>query len=165
MASRDDVYLAYGQLAELAQLLEVELGTALLAHDALKRKWYISPGADAARRLLEAIERHTLGQTLSAIRSRLDIKDDLSAIFDQALQARNVLMHSFFPKHGLAIDTDSGRDAMIRHLNDLRPCLEQAYRSAGYLSQLLIQAFSVLKPGARDDQEPKGEIESGEPSA
>jgi hypothetical protein len=57
MATRDQVYLSFGQLAELCQLFETELGTALLAHDALTMKAYLQPNPDALQRLEEALAR------------------------------------------------------------------------------------------------------------
>lgn len=145
MVTREDVYLGFGRLAELAQLLETELGTAILAHDAIERKMYVQADVDAAKRLLEAIEKKTLGASLSAIRSRFNITDELSSLFDRALQTRNLLMHRFFLHHGLAIETDSGRHAMLRHMDKLRPHLEIAYQAAGYLAQILLDAVRLLK--------------------
>ncbi len=145
MATRNEVYLEFGRIAELAQLFETELGTALLAHDAMERKLYIGPPKDATARVLEAIESKTLGANLKAIRSRLDVSDDLAAVFEQALEARNALMHGFFLKHGMAIHSEAGCDAMIQHINKLRPDLERAYQSASYLSQVLVDAVRLLK--------------------
>jgi len=45
MASREDVYVAFGRAAELAQLFETEVGTSLLAFDALETKSYRDPKA------------------------------------------------------------------------------------------------------------------------
>lgn len=145
MATRDQVYLSFGQLAELSQLFETELGTALLAHDALTMKAYLQPNPNALQRLEEALAKKTLGATLKALRSRLDVKDDLSEIFDLALAARNKLAHGFFLEHGLAIESDGGRDDIVKHLDELRRPLKVGYHTAGALSQTLLTALQLLK--------------------
>jgi hypothetical protein len=145
VATREDVYLAFGRLAELAQLFETELGTALLGYDALERKAYIQPDPDAYRRLQDAISAKTLGATLKAIRSQFDVQGDLGELFDRALTARNALTHGFFLHHGMAIHSDAGRDAMMKHLDELRASLEPAYQAAGNLAQILLSAMRLLK--------------------
>jgi hypothetical protein len=119
--------------------------STLLAYDAIERKMYIQADVDTAKRLLEAIEKKTLGASLSAIQSRFNIKDDLSSLFDRALQTRNLVMHRFFLHHGLAIETDSGRDDMLQHMDELRPHLGIGYQAAGYLAQILLDAVRLLK--------------------
>ena len=52
VATREDVYCAFGRAYELAQLFETELGTALMAFDGLKNKRYADPDPIASRRAL-----------------------------------------------------------------------------------------------------------------
>jgi hypothetical protein len=145
MATADEVYLAFGRIAELCQLFETDLGTALLAHEALEGKAYIKQDPEAARRAMDKLDKNTLGATLKAIRSRFDVNDDLADIFERALAARNTLMHGFFLSHGTAIHSDAGRDAMLQHIQELRPPLEHAYQAASYLTHIMMAALKLLK--------------------
>lgn len=149
MPTRDDVYLTFGRLSELAQLLETELGTVLASWEVLDRSLHVRRDTDAASRLIASVDQNTLGSTLSAIRSRFGIPDDLDAIFTRALNARNVLTHHFYRRHGLDIETDAGRAAMITHLDaELRPALESAHRIACHLSDIMVKSVML----SRDSQ-------------
>lgn len=145
MPTRDDIYLEFGRLAELCQLFETELGTALLAHDAIETKAYVRQNPDAVRRLIDEIGRKTLGRTLKMICSQFEVKSDLSHIYNRALNARNILMHGFFLYHGSAIESVTGRKKIIKHMKELRYPLEIAYQSASMFSQILMDALLLLK--------------------
>ena len=60
MATQEGVYPDAGRALEAANLLETELGTCLLALDALERGSHIKPDDDAYLRLREAIDSKTL---------------------------------------------------------------------------------------------------------
>jgi hypothetical protein len=145
MASRDDVYLAVGRALELCQLLETEIGTTLLCLDALDTKSYLDPDAKAYLRLQQAIDDQTLGRSLSQIKKRLDIKEDLETLFDEALRARNLLAHRFYPMHSTRIFDAEGCARMIAHIDQLREKLMPAYSSAQHLSELLVSSVRLLK--------------------
>ncbi len=146
MATREVVYREFGRAAEVAQLLETELGTALLALDALDKKTFLQPDPDAYIRLRHAIDKQTLGRSVEQIRKRLGLKDDhLDRLFEQALDTRNLLSHRFYPEHGLAIQTAGGRKKMVKHLDAIHTELVDAYLAAQYLSGLLVAAIKLLK--------------------
>ena len=145
MSSREDVYLAVGKALELCQLLETDIGTALLALDGLDTKSYRNPDAEAYKRLQRAIDDQTLGRSLSQIKKRLDIKEDIETLFNNALDARNFLAHRFFPHHNVRIFAPEGCDHMIAHVEQLRDKLTPAYSSAQHLSEILVSAVRLLK--------------------
>ncbi len=145
MTTRNDVYREFGKAAELAQLLETELGTALLAHEALEKKVHLQPNPDHFRKLMEEIDKNTLGTSLRRIKERLNFNEDLVALYDSALRTRNHLSHHFYREHGFSIDNDSGRDAMVHHLAQIQHELSHAYQVAGYLSELLCKAIQLLR--------------------
>lgn len=144
MATQEQVYHDAGRALEAANLLEVELGTCLLAMDGLETGSYQNPNADAYTRLRDAIESNTLGQSIHAIKNRLAVTDDLDATFKDALDARNFLAHRLFPHYGLKIRDDSGRDEMVAHIDRLRDRIWTAYTIAGHWSSLLVSAVRVL---------------------
>lgn len=144
MTSREDVYHDAGKALELAQLLETEIGTALLALDALETKSFVRPDADAYRRLLDAIDKQTLGRSLTKIRKQLDLTENLEVLFTEALNARNFLAHRFFPHHGLAIFESDGCAAMAQHIQDLRSKLWPAYTTAQNIAGILVSSVALL---------------------
>lgn len=96
MASREEVYVEFGRAAEVAQLLETEIGTALLALDALETKSFISPNADAYTRLRDAIDGKTLGAAIKQMGKFIELENDLGAVLSRALESRNLLTHRFY---------------------------------------------------------------------
>ena len=145
MASREEVYIEFGKAAEVAQLLETEIGTALLALDALENKSFISPDADAYMRLRNAIDGQTLGAALKQMGKYLDLKNDSGGVLSRALETRNLLTHRFYRQHGFAILEDAGRAKMAKHLREIHAQLNEAYVVAGHLSQTLVSAVMLLK--------------------
>ena len=106
MADRHELYAKYGIAAEAAQLLETELGTLLLCLRALDEGWHITPNGDAAREVLDQIDRSTLGRLLHRLKQHIKIEGDLEERFSSALEARNRLMHGFFERHNFKIETE-----------------------------------------------------------
>jgi hypothetical protein len=80
MATRGDVYLRTGRGLELAQLLETEIGTALLALDGLMTRSHLNPDPHKYLRLRDAIASQTLGKSLRQMRERLKLHEDLEGI-------------------------------------------------------------------------------------
>ncbi|WP_036041563.1 hypothetical protein [Bradyrhizobium yuanmingense] len=144
MASRERVYEEAGRLLELANLLETELGTALIALDALDTGSFLNPDADAYTRLVAAIEGRTLGASLHAIKKRLSITGDLEALFDDALKARNFMAHRLFPHYGLKLLDDGGRDNMVEHMESLHKTIWRAYTAAQHMAGLLVTSVQAL---------------------
>jgi hypothetical protein len=152
MATREAVYQAAGKALELAQLLETEIGTSLLALDALETKSFLRPDADAYTRLRDAIDGQTLGRSLKQIKSRLNLDDNLEDVFADALESRNFLAHRFYAQHGTRIFEPAGCDHMIAHIDKLREKLMRAYNSAQGISELLTNAVHLLaKQGTKRD--------------
>ena len=145
MATRDELYVEVGRALELAQLFETELGTALLALDALETKSYLNPQADAYLRLRNSIESQMLGRSLKQIKGKLELNEDLETLFQAALDSRNTLAHHFFPKHGLKIIEAEGRDKMIARAREIQSKLQRAYSVAQHISELLVKGLFLLK--------------------
>lgn len=138
MVTRNEVYAKFGLAAEAAQLLETELGSILLALEGEKRRWRVSPNPDEAAAFYEKLDKKTLGQILSAVKSHTKLADDLEAEFQRGLLARNRLNHGFFQRHNFAIFEDEGRGAMTAELEDLHQELFTAYNVAQRISSAMI---------------------------
>jgi len=140
MTSRDQLYARSGRALEICQLLEKEIGTALLALDALMTKSHLQPNADNYLRLRDAIEKQTLGQSLKQMRERLKLQEDLEEVLQDALLARNTLAHHFFARHGLKVLEADGRSGMLQDLNELITALQHGYDLAGNVARALVEA-------------------------
>jgi hypothetical protein len=143
MTTRDELYGRTGRALELSQLLEKEVGTALLALDALATKSHLLPNPDQYLRLRDAIEKQTLGQSLKQMRERLKLQEDLEAVLKDSLAARNDLAHRFFTRHGLKVIEPEGRTEMLTNLNGLIVALEQGYGLAGSVARALVVAVQA----------------------
>jgi hypothetical protein len=108
MAARHELYAKYGIAAEAGQLFETELGTLLLCLRGLDEGWTILPDRDAAREVLDEIDRSTLGRLLHRLKRHLNIEGGLEESFSSTLEARNQLMHGFFQNPQFQ-DSDPGR--------------------------------------------------------
>lgn len=117
MATRDELYAKFGITAEAAQLFETELGTMLLCARGLEHGWHVEADPDSARKLLDDIDRSTLGRLLGSLRNCVSLDDGLTERFAFALKAQNRLFHGFYELHNFKIQTDEGRDAMIADLD------------------------------------------------
>jgi len=137
MVDRHELYAKYGIAAEAAQLFETELSTLLLALRGLENDWHVVPNAAAAREVLNSIDRSTLGRVLNDLKRHIAIEGDLDEEFSSALKARNRLMHSFFERHSLKIQTEGGRREMIADLDGLHRELFTAWRAADKLTTIV----------------------------
>jgi hypothetical protein len=145
VASRDDLYCKFGITAEAAQLFETELGSLLLAAQGAKKGWHVQPDPERGRKLLDEIDRHTLGQALSSVKSVVKIDDYSINSFAGALKARNRLMHGFFERHAFKIQTDEGRDEMIADLELLHAELFRAYQLASAMTHIALEFILEAK--------------------
>lgn len=147
MADRHELYAKYGIAAEAAQLFETELGTLLLGLRGLDEGWHILPDGEAAREVLDTVDRSTLGRLLNDLKRHITIEGDLEAGFATALKARNQLMHGFFERHNFKIQTEEGRRDMIANLDALHGELFAAWRAADKLTTII---SAVVRHGAQN---------------
>jgi hypothetical protein len=145
MADRHELYAKYGIAAEAAQLFETELGTLLLCLRALDEGWHIVPDGEAAREVLDEIDRSTLGRLLHRLKRHIKIEGDLEESFSSALEARNRLMHGFYERHNFKIQTEDGRREMVADLDALHGELFAAWRTADKLTTII---SAVVQHGA-----------------
>ena len=148
MTTRKVLYERAGRGLELCQLLEKEMGTALLALDGLITGSHLRPDREAYLRLRDAVERQTLGTSLKQMRQWLKLQEDLEAVLTSALTARNDLAHHFFSRHGLKVIEADGRTEMLAYLNNLLVAIESGYALAGNVAAALVHAVRSEARGA-----------------
>lgn len=134
MATRNDVHQKFGETAETAQLLETELGNLLLLHECIDAGLLQTPDAERATGIYDRINRKTLGQLIRSLESAGNSVANLEDVLADALTARNRLTHSFYLQHNFRLNSDDGRDAMVRDLDSLQHQLMEAYKAVLLLS-------------------------------
>ncbi len=145
MPSLDALYAKFGVTAEAAQLLETEIGTLLIA-DAIKLH-----GLDKvrnkvlAKKILEEIDRKTLGQLIQTLRKQRTIPPDFEVELEIALSERNRLNHSFYLEHNLRKLTEEGRRIMIADLDVIHERILKAYQTARSFTEVKISADALEK--------------------
>lgn len=145
MATRDELYAKFGITAEAAQLFETDLGTLLLCSRALEHGWHVEADSDSARKLLNDIDRSTLGRLLGNLKNCVSLDDKLTERFASALKARNRLFHGFYELHNFKIQTDEGRDEMVVDLEVLHDELFNAWRIASAMASTAMEFMLKLR--------------------
>ena len=134
MPTLDDVYRKFGEVSEVAQLLEIQLGNLLLTHRFIDAGLLENSDPDRATTIYKQINKQTLGrliQTLVAVGTSIEA---LEQLFSDALASRNQLVHSFYLKHNLRRNSDDGREVMLHDLEAIHENLLKAYKTAMLLS-------------------------------
>jgi hypothetical protein len=145
MPTIDDVYRKFGEVAEAAQLLETDLGTALLFLGAVD-EGLITPtfkvDAEGATDLMRRINRQTLGQLIRNTKQLADELAQIEPLLADALEQRNRLAHSFYRQHNLRKCSDSGRAIMLKDLESMHNTLLAAWKAVNLLSGIDLEAFA-----------------------
>jgi hypothetical protein len=141
MATRDQVYAKFGITAEAAQLFETDLNTLLLAAHGLDEGWHVQPNPERAKQLADRLDASTLGMLLKRLndKSPVQIDDALKERFTSAMKARNRLIHGFYERHNVCIQTDEGCNKMIADLEELHTELFEAWQLAHAMMTILTE--------------------------
>jgi hypothetical protein len=156
MPSIDDVYRKFGEVSEVAQLVETELGTMLLFFGVVD-EGLITPTLEVidrkrATELLGRINRQTLGQLVKNTKRHTDALDQLDPLLSAALEERNRLSHHFYRQHNLCRFSDAGRSLMLDDLQSIHDTLIKAYKALNLLSGIDLDAVTEELAKARDSQ-------------
>jgi hypothetical protein len=133
------LYAEFGIAAEKAQVLEVDAGNVALSFLALfvDTDHISAEQRDMFRRIVDDVDRKTLGTLLKIIKSVITIDQSLLRVVDEALGQRNYLTHKFFRKHNFALFDIAGRKAMIDELKHIQSKLDLAHLMLHGLSETL----------------------------
>ena len=134
MPKLDDVYWKFGYAAEAAQLLETELGNALIAHGVVEENLVNQPNPNRAADMVRQIDKHTLGQLITKLKARNQSIANLEDVLAKALDERNRLFHSFYRQHNFRRNSDEGRQRMLDDLESIHETLLAAYKAVMLLS-------------------------------
>jgi len=130
----NDVYCKYGEVSEAAQLLETELGNLLLLHKGIEAELFGTKDPNTATRVLEQINRNTLGQLLWQLLGNYDELDVLENLLNVAKTERNRLIHSFYRGHNFRRNSADGRILMLQDLENMHVKIMDAYKAIMKLS-------------------------------
>lgn len=152
MPTVEDVYEKFGFVSEAAQLLEFELGTILFRNHAEEKGLFENQRPDLALKLLEKINRQTLGQLIRNAKIKGDSLDEIEALLSEALRERNRLAHSFYWEHNfrLRAEDDSGREIMLEDLERMHEIILEAYKAL-----MLITGIDLDDVNEEDSSEEK----------
>jgi hypothetical protein len=134
--SLDDVYRKFGEVSEAAQLLETELGNILLLYKGAEAGLFDGSDHEAADKILDHINRSTLGQLLWQLRGNHDGLDALEEVIAEAKSERNRLIHSFYRDHNFRRNSSEGCKLMLRDLESMHGKIIEAYKAVMKLSGL-----------------------------
>ena len=150
MPDLDEVYIKFGEAAEVAQILETELGNILFSARGKEHDLFSEQNPALARNILNRIDKSTLGQLLSQLSPIIESEGDLERVLVEALDARNRLAHSFFREHNFRRNSEEGRAIMIADLEALHDTLLDAYNA--------VLALAKIELGAVDLDPPTGHV-------
>ena len=129
MVTINDVYCKFGEVSEAAQLLETEIGTALLSLRAVENNLLSGDKPTQAKEILEKINRSTLGTVLKQIEKSSVLPEHLDQLLADALLQRNRLAHCFYREHNIRRYTAEGCEKMIEDLESIHETIFAAYKA------------------------------------
>lgn len=141
--SLDDVYRKFGEVSEMAQLLETELGNVLLLHKGAEAGLLDGSDPDAAEKILDQINRNTLGQLLWQLRGNYNGLDPLEDVISIAKAERNRLIHSFYRQHNFRRNSPEGCEHMLRDLESMHQKIIDAYKAVLTLSGIDLDTINL----------------------
>ena len=143
MATLEDVYRKFGEVAEAAQLLETELGNILILLGAAEADLFEQPDPQKGADLIRGINRQTLGQLLKRLGNSTESAAHLESILSAALLERNRLSHSFYREHNFRRNTAEGCMIMLDDLERMHKAILEAYIGILRLSDPNLDSFLV----------------------
>jgi hypothetical protein len=141
MATLNDVYRKFGEVAEAGQLLETELGNMLLLTRGIEADLIINPNPERALDIYNRIDRLTLGQLIRNLNDKTQSINKIEAVLSIALQERNRLFHAFYREHNFRRNSDEGRALMLTDLEAIHDKLLQAYKAVMHLNGIDLDAL------------------------
>jgi len=115
-ATEHEIFRDFGFAAFAAQMLESSLVTILLAGEHAGRIEFKKKDGIKSE---DFLSEKTLGQLFRELK-RGGLDSETQAMFEDALEARNYLMHDFFVKNSGIFTSEEGRGKMLEELQQLR---------------------------------------------
>ena len=143
MPDLDDVYRKFGEVAEAAQLVETELGNILLWEEGMAADLLSKPDPSLARKIHDAVNRHTTLQLLRKVKSHEVEIDNLDALLKEAVIERNRLFHSFYREHNFRRNSAEGCQVMLDDLEKMHDTILDAYKQLMLLSGIDLEMMEI----------------------
>jgi hypothetical protein len=123
----------------MAQSIEFDLGRALIARAIVERHPAAVSGQSVFDAFRDAIRKKPLGPLMGDFRKSYNVLGDVDETLEKVLATRNDLMHRFFSAHIDNLETDVGRAAMIRDLEEIQRTLWQGHQLARALADYFVE--------------------------
>lgn len=151
----DDLYAKFGRAAEMAQVMELEVGNLALAYAliAFDVENLTNDQKRFLKSLSEDVDRRTFGNLVSLLKKSMDIDQTIEDAIDSALEKRNYLTHRFFRTHNFAIYSAEGRATMADELSDLYDAFSFAHTILHGMTHTLNELFG--NPNISEEQAKK----------
>lgn len=144
-----DVYAYYGLALYWASCLEQSIFQHLLFFDHFPRAVASYKNADKWEREFDEFEAKEMKQTMGKLVWRLkeagQPTKEVETSLDQALKARNWLVHSFFPDRAVQFTLSDGRAEMISELQGLRDQFMVCANAIDELSQPVLERYGFTE--------------------
>jgi hypothetical protein len=146
-----ELYVEFGQAAEMAQVMEVEAGNLALAFVTV---WFnpttiTDEQREFFRALVDDVDKRTFGNLMKEIRKTIQVSETIDKTINDALAKRNYLIHKFFRTHNFAINSEEGRKAMRSEIAAIHSALNIAHAMLHGMTHTLNQAFG--KPNITEE--------------
>jgi hypothetical protein len=109
-----EVYSYAGLALYYAQVVEQSLVQLIVVTQISEGK--LDPSLPAYDKLVDRLDRKTLGQALRSARAHTQLSDEQEAMATEALRLRNFVVHSFFRERIELFLTETGRKLMCDEL-------------------------------------------------
>lgn len=161
-----EVYARFGLAIYYAQVLEHGLVNALVILDLIPSRRHLARSSEEWGAAVDAfMDRHfeaTMGRMMKNLRDVSQVGADLEHLMRDALQKRNWLAHDFFRERAAEFMSQTGREQMLREVDECRDLFQTADQrlesivaplrdKAGITEELLEQEYRRMLEGAKHD--------------
>jgi hypothetical protein len=155
-----EVYARFGLAIYCAQVLEHGIVNALIVLDLIPSRRHLARSPEEwGTTVDESTSRHfesTMGRLVRDLQSSSAVPSDLEGLLRDALTKRNWLAHDFFRQRADAFMTESGRERMLREVDECRAAFVTAderleeivtplRHAAGLTDEMLEQVFQEMR--------------------
>ncbi|TSA25173.1 MAG: hypothetical protein D4R67_10650 [Bacteroidetes bacterium] len=135
-----DVFLAYGEAAYHAQLMEYDLISIWMIDS-------VTQGVSLTRldllRFQEDWSKKTFGQLLNPLQKSNLILPEIKTFLEQIRVTRNRLMHGFFLDYTTDLQTDDGRKTAVAHLHRIKTVLQKGQQLFSDIANAYLKDFGI----------------------
>ena len=136
----EDVFLAYGEAAYHAQLMEYEIVSVWLLDS-------VTQGVSVTRqdllRFQEDWGKRTFGQLLAPLQKSNLISEEIKKFLEQLRSTRNRLMHNFFIECATNLQTNDEREGAVAELHRMNAVLQKGQQFIGDILDKYLKDFGV----------------------